>query len=451
LILGVLLAAGASRRMGSDKLGLPWRGSTVLSATLGRWQAVKELGEILLVRRRDDPSERWPGVRVLVNAGADEGMGSSLRLAAQALPPATEAVVVGLADMPEVTPQTISALIAAWRPLGPSGIVAPRCKGERGHPVVLGRDHFPALRALTGDRGARTVLKERASDLRLVDVEDPGVLIDLDRPSDLERLPTRVLILGAGEHASSTAHRLFRAGFDTAMTEVGQPLAVRRKVAFCSAVWDGETVVEGVKGRLWKLGQTLPAKLDHVAVFVDPEAALVGSGHPDVVVDARRLKQPGATWGGQAPLVISLGPGAVCGREAHVVIETNRGHDLGRVLEQGSAAPDTGIPGPIGGYAAERVLRAPRAGPVRGVRAIGDLLEADEVVVYVGEAPVRTQIAGVLRGVLHDGVAATPGLKLADVDPRGEVGACFTISDKSRAISGGVLEAILSRFRLVGK
>jgi len=261
----------------------------------------------------------------------------------------------------------------------------------------------------------------------------------------------KVLVLGAGEHASSSALRLFRVGFEVAMTEVSEPLAVRRSVSFCSAVWDGEAVVEGVRGKRWALGEALPSPLDHVAVVVDPEATLVGAWRPDVLVDARLLKRPGATSVTQAPLVISLGPGAVCGRDAHVIIETNRGHDLGRVIEQGSAAPDTGVPGNIGGYAAERVLRAPVAGRVRGAKVIGDLLQAGDVVAWVGEEPVRTPIAGVLRGILHDGVAATANLKLADVDPRGVVSACFTVSDKSRNISGGVLEAILSRFRLVGK
>jgi molybdenum cofactor cytidylyltransferase len=175
--------------MGSDKLSLPWRGSTVLSATLGRWQAVQALDEILLVRRRQDPAEQWPRVRVLVNADADEGMGSSLRLAARALPPLTEAVVVGLADMPEVAAQTISTLVAAWRPLGPRGIVAPTHGGRRGHPVVFGADHLPALRALAGDCGARAVLQEHAADLTLVAVDDAGVLLDLDAPADLESQP----------------------------------------------------------------------------------------------------------------------------------------------------------------------------------------------------------------------------------------------------------------------
>jgi len=189
MILGILLAAGAARRMGRDKLRLPWRGSTVLSSTLARWTAVQELDEILLVRRHDSPEIRWPRVRTLVNAGADEGMGSSLRLAAHSSPSGTEAVVIGLADMPEVASDTISALVEAWRPRGPAGLVAPVFHGQRGHPVVLGAHHFPALRALTGDRGARTILRDHADDLRLVDVDDPGVLLDLDTPADLEQQP----------------------------------------------------------------------------------------------------------------------------------------------------------------------------------------------------------------------------------------------------------------------
>jgi molybdenum cofactor cytidylyltransferase len=189
MILGILLAAGASHRMGRDKLALPWRGSTVLSGTLVRWTAVPELDEILLVSRPDGPEIRRPGVRTLVNAGADEGMGSSLRLAAHSLPSGTKAVVVGLADMPEIASGTVSDLVGAWRPLGAAGIVAPVFRGQRGHPVVLGANYFPALRALTGDRGARSILQTHADDLRLLDVDDPGVLIDLDTPADLEQKP----------------------------------------------------------------------------------------------------------------------------------------------------------------------------------------------------------------------------------------------------------------------
>jgi xanthine dehydrogenase accessory factor len=259
----------------------------------------------------------------------------------------------------------------------------------------------------------------------------------------------KVLILGAGELASSIAHRLFRCGFDVAMTEVNEPLAVRRAVSFCSAVWDGQATVEGVTARRREPGEALATPLDHVAVFVDPESTLVAAWQPDVLVDGRLLKRAGATAASQAPLVISLGPGAVCGREAHLVVETHRGHDLGRLIDTGGAAADTGIPGPIGGVAAERVLRAPAAGRVRGILKIGDPVAAGDLVAWVGEHPVRSGIAGVLRGIVHDGVQVTAKLKLGDVDPRGDVRACFTLSDKGRTISGAVLEGILNRFPAV--
>ena len=187
MLVGIVLAAGASRRMGSDKLGLPWRDSTILGSTLTHWTAVPELDEVLLVRRTDIPEVRRDRLRSLVNPNPDEGLGSSLRLAAEALPPDTIAAVVGLADMPDLTEETISALIAAWLPLGPGGMTAPVYMGQRGHPVVFGADYFPALRGLAGDVGARAILQEHAAHLRLVDVDDPGVLMDLDTPADLEQ------------------------------------------------------------------------------------------------------------------------------------------------------------------------------------------------------------------------------------------------------------------------
>jgi xanthine dehydrogenase accessory factor len=259
----------------------------------------------------------------------------------------------------------------------------------------------------------------------------------------------KVLIRGAGEHASATAHRLFRCGIRVVMTEVQHPTAVRRTVSFCSAVFDGPCEVEGVPGRLWNRGEWAELErsdLDHVPVFVDPDGLLVERFKPDAIVDARILKRNDGNSTGQAPLVVGLGPGLLAGRDVHVVIETRRGHDLGRIIRSGFSAPDTGIPGPIAGFTTERVLRAPCAGVLENNMEIGRLVNAGDVVCTVAGRPVVSGISGVLRGVVHGGVEVSANLKIGDVDPRGDPAFCFTISDKARTISGSVLEVILSSF-----
>ena len=259
----------------------------------------------------------------------------------------------------------------------------------------------------------------------------------------------KVLIRGAGEHGSATAHRLFRCGMRVAMTEVRQPTALRRSVSFCSAVFDGTCEVEGVPGRLWSLeewGELEPSAWDHVPVFVDPEGLLVERLRPHAIVDARILKRNDGNSPEQAPLVIGLGPGLLAGRNVHIVIETCRGHDLGRIIREGYGAPDMGIPGSIAGFTIERVLRAPCAGVLETRLEIGQGVNAGDVVCTVAGRQVEAAISGVLRGVVHGGVEVPANLKVGDIDPRGDPAFCFTISDKARTISGSVLEAILSRF-----
>lgn len=259
----------------------------------------------------------------------------------------------------------------------------------------------------------------------------------------------RVVVKGGGDLASGVAWRLWRCGFLVAVTEVERPTCIRRAVAFAEAVWAGETTVEGVKARrvsglagvdaAWQAG-VLP-------VVVDPLASLVGDIAPDVVVDAILAKKNLGTRITDAPLVVALGPGFVAGADAHAVIETMRGHFLGRVIWEGEALPNTGVPGPVGGHTERRVIRAPSSGTFRAWRAIGDLVAEGEVVADVDGDPVRSRLAGVLRGILHDGIQVHQGMKVGDVDPRGVREHCFTVSDKALAIAGGVLEAVLSKMR----
>ncbi|HEX7372510.1 MAG TPA: selenium-dependent molybdenum cofactor biosynthesis protein YqeB [Thermodesulfobacteriota bacterium] len=257
-----------------------------------------------------------------------------------------------------------------------------------------------------------------------------------------------ILAKGGGEMATGVAHRLARSGFRVCVTEIPEPLAVRREVAFGEAVFEGQKEVEGLTAKRSAGGEEIIRAWGkgEIPVIVDPPAAIREELQPEVVVDAILAKRNTGTRLGDAPLVIGLGPGFRAGEHVHMVIETNRGHRLGMVLEEGEADPDTGIPGEIAGYTLERVLRAPARGRFRGRRQIGDLVEKGEVVAEVDGNPVEAGIGGILRGILRDGIQVQEGMKVGDVDPRGIREHCFTISDKARAIGGGVLEAILRRF-----
>jgi xanthine dehydrogenase accessory factor len=260
------------------------------------------------------------------------------------------------------------------------------------------------------------------------------------------------LIKGAGDLASGVALRLHRSGFWVVMTDIAAPLTVRRTVAFAQAIFDGTTQVEGIEAVRASADQaTHLLEQGKIPVIIDPAASSVERLKPAVVVDAIIAKRNLGTRLDDAPLVIGLGPGFSAGTDCHAVIETNRGHDLGRVIWQGSAEPDTGQPGTLPGMAptVTRVLRAPIAGYVHAQIAVGSQVTTDQLIAVIqGEngasAELHAPFAGVLRGLVHAGVAVPAGLKIGDLDPRARPEYCFTVSDKSLAIAGGVLEAILT-------
>lgn len=259
-----------------------------------------------------------------------------------------------------------------------------------------------------------------------------------------------VLIRGGGDLATGAAHRLHRAGFTVMITELPQPLCVRRAVAFAEAVYTGQVTVEGVTARLAPdpASGLAYAVVNEIPVVVDSGGDTLHQLRPPIVVDARLAKRPLDTSLADALCVVALGPGFEAGRDCHAVVETQRGHDLGRVYWEGATAPDTGEPEGVRGVTVDRVLRAPAEGVFTAAKAIGDPVKKGEVVGLVDYAPLIAQCSGVLRGVLHDGLRVTPGLKVGDIDPRGVRAHCFSISDKARAVGGGVLEAVLAGARL---
>ena len=270
-----------------------------------------------------------------------------------------------------------------------------------------------------------------------------------------------IVVRGAGDLATGTIHRLKKAGFRLLVLEAEHPAAIRRQVALSEAVYAGSARVEDVEAvrmdvdlaekknrkellepemeRIWKK--------DGVPVLVDPAGLSIAALRPAVVVDAILAKKNLGTTKEMAPLVIALGPGFTAGEDVDVVIETKRGHNLGRVIRSGSAVPNTGIPGIIGGYGKERVMHAQAEGILRNAASIGDIVEARAVIAEIetenGTVPVEASLSGLLRGLIRDGYPVTKGFKIADIDPRKEeLQNCFTISDKARCIAGSVLVVI---------
>lgn len=258
-----------------------------------------------------------------------------------------------------------------------------------------------------------------------------------------------IIVRGGGDMATAVIHRLWRAGFRVLVLETDKPSAIRRQVAVSEAVYDGRATVEGMTAEriggmaaceaVWRAG--------NVPLLIDPTGACIALMKPDVVVDAMIAKRNLGTNIAMAPLTIALGPGFTAGEDVHVVIETMRGHNLGRIIREGTAQPNTGIPGMIGGYAAERVMHAPRAGVIHAVHAIGDYVQQGEIIAMItdetGDYPVVASISGLIRGLIRDGFDVPKGFKIADIDPRREEYAnCFTISDKARCIAGSVLELV---------
>lgn len=294
-----------------------------------------------------------------------------------------------------------------------------------------------------------------------------------------------IICRGAGDLATGIIHRLHRAGHRVIALETDYPAAIRRQVSFCEAVYDGSAVVEGVTARLvpaladaetdtetysgendtpaahivsekWD-SSAIEAVLEagEVPLLIDPKGESIALLKPDVVVDAIIAKKNLGTTIDMAPLVIGVGPGFTAGQDVHLVIESMRGHNLARIITDGMAQPNTGVPGNIAGFTSERVIHAPAAGYIHDVRKIGDIVQkGDEIArIYPDKesydnalseyVPVNATITGIIRGLIREGYYFRKGFKIADIDPReSELTNCFTISDKARSIAGSVLEAV---------
>ena len=268
--------------------------------------------------------------------------------------------------------------------------------------------------------------------------------------SGIKNMENLVIVRGGGDIATGTINRLYQCGFKVLVLEVAAPSAIRRNVAFSEAVYQGEQKVEDVTCFLAENIVDAVTMLNEgkLVMLVDPEGASIRKLQPMAVVDAILAKKNLGTNKGMADITVALGPGFEAGNDVDAVIETKRGHSRGRVIYQGQAIKNTGIPGMIGGYTKERVIHSPAEGKLRNVKKITDIVKQGDIIARIETGkksiPVEATIDGLLRGLIRDGYPVTKGFKIADIDPRiDEYDNCFTISDKARCIAGGVLEAIL--------
>lgn len=262
-----------------------------------------------------------------------------------------------------------------------------------------------------------------------------------------------VLIKGGGEVASGIAHRLHRNHFRVCLTEIANPLAVSRGTTFSEAVFDGVKTIMGVKAELVPASPEEIYRVwqqENIPIVIDPEASIKDELKPDVLVDAIIAKRNTGTEITDAPLVIGVGPGFYAGRDVHIVVETNHSHNLGRVIVEGEAERNTGIPLAIGGLTKERVVWAPQAGIFTTDKEMGDSVVAHQIVGQVGDVPLEAPIGGMLRGLLRDGVRVSKGSKLIEIDPVNDRAICNFIADKMRKIGDGVVEAIMLKFNIGG-
>ena len=253
-----------------------------------------------------------------------------------------------------------------------------------------------------------------------------------------------IILRGGGDIATGIAHRLYQSGFHVVISEIEKPTAIRRRVSFCEAIYSGEIEVEGVKAVLSTKGEVLEnLKLGLLPVVIDENCSLAYDLKPLAVIDSILAKKNLGTKKEMAPITVGVGPGFSAGGDVDLVVETNRGHHLGKVIDKGKAMDNTGIPGTIQGYTAERVVRASAEGQVKNIKKIGDIVKVDDILCTTGGVEVRANIDGVIRGLIKDGLEVEKGMKIGDIDPRAIVEYTYTISDKARAVGGGVLEAIM--------
>jgi xanthine dehydrogenase accessory factor len=452
MINAIIMASGFSRRMGRNKLLLLYEGKPLIDHVIDHVSG-SGLERVFLVSGSEEVLERGrlKHISTIFNGSAEAGQSESVK-AGILNSPECEGYMFFAGDQPLLDEDTIRLLADSFRS-NPDSIVVPVFEGRKGSPVIFPARFRDELLALEGDTGGRDLLKAHPDSVLKVEVREASMLFDIDTQEEymaltahVRRSRETVVVRGGGDIASGTIHKLHSCGYKVLVLETEAPTAIRRAVSFCEAVYEGSASVDGVTSRLARTPEEIGRcwAAGEVPVAVDPQGELIKIVKPMAVVDAILAKKNLGTSRAMAPITVGLGPGFTAGSDVDAVIETMRGHTLGRLIFQGSALPNTGIPGEIAGHDLDRVIHSPAEGAIENLAEIGDTVRKGDIIAMVEGCPARAAIDGVLRGIIRNGTRVFKGMKIADIDPRTcERQNCFSISEKARNIAGGVLEAIL--------
>jgi len=444
----IILASGASKRFKyGNKLMLKYRGKNIIEYTMDEVKKSERFKEILVVSSHDEILDlaKDKGLKSIKNEMSKEGISSSIRLGVSN---SDDNYMFFVGDQPNIDVKLINKLLDEF---DGENIIVPTSKGELKSPVIFPNEFKQDLLNLKGDIGGKALIIVNKRMVKKVEIENEDYFKDIDTIEDLYDMEKIIIVRGAGDIATGIIQKLWRTGFKVLALEIKNPSSIRRKVSLCQCMYDGEASVEDmVSKNISKLEEAWETWDEgKIPVLNDEKCLCLKEIKPFVLVDAILAKKNLGTNPSMAPITIGVGPGFCAPEDVDVVVETNRGHDIGRLIFDGMAEENTGIPGEIFGVSADRVIYSKEGGYFKPIRQIGDLVKKGEIIgeIYRDDTLIEkalSKIDGVLRGIIQDGYLVSSNFKIADVDPRvSEVKNCFTISDKARCVGGAVLEAIL--------
>lgn len=442
----ILLAAGQSRRFGENKLLSILDGKQLyrhLTDRLARLDNVIS-GHKIVVSQYDEIMEQLSkeGFQAVYNNDPDSGISHSIILGLKALKKEgiskEDAICFFVCDQPYLHKTTIKEFLEGYMISG-KGIGCMKSEEELGNPCIFNTSYISELMSLTGDVGGKTIVRKHMDDVYCFETNKKE-LEDIDH-----KVKPLVIVRGGGDVASGTIFRLYKEEYRVLVLETERPACIRRQVAYCEAVYEKTTKVEGVYAMLIDDVSKCEYEWEQnrIPVLIDPEGKAIVQLKPQVVIDGIIAKRNLGTTKDMAPLTIGLGPGFEAGKDVHVVIETMRGNRLGSIYRTGTAMPNTGVPGNIAGYTKERVIHSPEEGVFHTDYQICDIVSQGDTIGYVNKTPVKATLTGILRGYIREGYHVTKGLKIMDIDPRfEELENCYHISDKAKRIAESVYEVI---------